>query len=106
MNEERVMTTSVAVPGADMPGMEEPIVVSSEVSSIALEIRDALLSDPRLGGADLQVRVLNDHATISGDVRTEEQKEVALKIAGRFVGRDRVIDEIQTGTQISYFCEA
>ncbi len=106
MDDEHSMTISVAVPGEEMPGLEEPIVVSAEETPIALKIRDALLSEPHLGGADLQVRVRDERAIISGDVRTEEQKDIALNIAGRYVGRDRVTDEIQTGGQIGYFCEA
>ncbi len=69
-------------------------------------IRDALLTEPGLGGADIQVRMQHEQVTLSGDVRTEEQKDLALNIAGRYVGRDRVTDELQTGSQISYFCEA
>ena len=106
MDDEHSMTISVAVPSEEMPDLEEPIVVSAEETPIALKIRDALLAEPRLGGADLEVRVRGEHATISGDVRTEEQKDIAVSIAGRYVGRDRVTDEIQTGVQVSYFCEA
>jgi osmotically-inducible protein OsmY len=107
MNEERPMTTSVVVPSDRMPGLEEPIVVSAEETPIALRIRDALLADPRIGGSDLQVRMSDEHAVISGTVRTEEQRDVALNIAGRYVGRDRVTDDIQTGDQASYsVCEA
>ena len=100
------MTTSVAVPGEEQPDLEEPIIVSAEETPIALVIRDALLGEARLGGANLQVRVHGEHATLSGSVRTEEQKDLALNIAGRYVGRDRVTDEVQTGAQVSYFCEA
>ena len=98
--------TSVAVPGEDRPGLEEPIIVSAEETPVALKIRDALLSESRLGGADLEVRVRGELATLSGTVRTEDQKDLALNIVGRFVGRDRVTDEIQTDEQTSYFCEA
>lgn len=106
MDEERIpIITSVAVPGEDRPGLEEPIVVSAEETPIALKIRDALLSEPGLGGADLEVRIRGELVTLSGTARTEDQKDLALNIAGRFVGRDRVTDEIRTDEQISYFCE-
>jgi len=107
MNEVRIpIVTSVAWPGEELPDLSEPIVVSAQETPIALEIRDALISEPRLGGSDLQVLVRDERAIISGDVRTEEQRDIALNIAGRYVGRDRVTDEIQTGAQIGYFCEA
>jgi len=105
-DEETPIVTSVAVPGEETPGLEEPIVVSAEETPIALRIRDALLAEPRLGGADIAVRMHDERVTLSGDVRTEEQKDLALNIAGRYVGRDRVTDQLQTGGQISYFCEA
>lgn len=100
------MTTSIAIPGRDMPDLQEPIVVSAEQSVTAVNIRDGLLSDARLGGVDLQVRMSGDNAVISGDVRTEDQRDVALSIAGHYVGPDHVKDDMQTGDQISYFCEA
>jgi len=92
--------TAVSVPNG------ESVVVTAEESPVAVQIRDALLAESSMAGANLEVRMRDDHAVLSGTVVSEEQKETALNIAGRYVGRDRVIDDIQTGEEISYFCEA
>lgn len=98
---EATMVTSVA-----MSDSKNPIVVTSESSPTAIAIRDGLLSDTRLAGADLNIQVLDNHVIVSGEVESEEQRDVALNIVGRYVGRDRVYDELLTPDQISYFCEA
>ncbi|GEM_PF-4571084 len=103
---ELPMVTSVAMPWEHEPDMEEPIVVSAEEHPLALTIRDALLTEPELGGADLEVRVRDERIVLSGIVYDEDQRERVLSIAGRFVGRKRVTDEIETGEQMSYVCEA
>lgn len=104
---EKHMTTAVVVPNPDMPELDQPIVVTAEETPTALEIRDRLLSNPRLGGSDLQVRILDGRAKISGTVLTEQQREIALGIAGSVVGNDRVDDDILTGEQAGYSaCEA
>lgn len=101
MNDEEIPeVTAVSVPNG------ESVIVTAEESPIAVQIRDALLADSSLAGANLEVRMRDDHAIVSGTVVSEEQKATALNIAGRYVGRDRVIDNIQTGGEISYFCEA
>jgi len=92
--------TAVSVPNG------KSVVVTAEESPVAVQIRDALLAESSMAGANLEVRMRDDHAVLSGTVVSEEQKETALNIAGRYVGRDRVIDDIQTGEEISYFCEA
>lgn len=92
--------TAVSIPDG------ESVIVTAEESPVAVQIRDALLAESSLAGANLEIRMRDDHAILSGTVISEEQKETALNIAGRYVGRDRVIDDIQTGEEISYFCEA
>ncbi|MCL6629879.1 MAG: BON domain-containing protein, partial [Armatimonadetes bacterium] len=82
--------TAVSVPNG------ESVVVTAEESPVAVQIRDALLAESSMAGANLEVRMRDDHAVLSGTVVSEEQKETALNIAGRYVGRDRVIDDIQT----------
>ena len=85
----------------------EAVIVSSEQSPIAIKIRDALLAESRLGGAYLRINMQGNSAVVSGSIRTEDQRNLALNITGRYVGRDRVIDNIETGEQISYnVCEA
>ena len=103
---ETPMVTSVAMPWEHEPDMEEPIIVSAEETPLALTVRDALLREPELGGADLEVRVKGDCLVLSGVVYDQSQKERALSVAGRFVGRRHVTDEIETGEQVGYVCEA
>lgn len=101
MNDKEIPeVTAVSVPNG------ESVVVTAEESPVAVQIRDALLAESSMAGANLEVQMRDDHAILSGTVISEEQKETALNIAGRYVGRDRVIDDIQTGEEISYFCEA
>ncbi|MHB1001147.1 MAG: BON domain-containing protein [Armatimonadota bacterium] len=100
------MLTSIAVPGKSVPGLEEPIVAAAEPNTIAIKIRDAILREPKLGGAELEIRASDDHATVSGEVKDDGQRVIALNIAGRYVGRDRVIDEITLPGQSGYFCES
>lgn len=101
MNDKEIPeVTAVSVPNG------ESVVVTAEESPVAVQIRDALLAEPSMAGANLEVRMRDDHAVLSGTVVSEEQKETALNIAGRYVGRDRVTDDLRTGEEISYFCEA
>lgn len=105
-DEHTSIVTSIAIPGEEMPDLEEPIVISAEEVPVALEIRAALISTSTLGGATLHIATKDNNVTISGRVRSERQHELALSIAGRYVGRDRVIDRIDVEMDTSYFCEA
>lgn len=83
------------------------IIVSAETSPAALKIRDAFLAESGLEGADLRIEMDGNRAVISGIVLTEDQRELSLRIAGRYVGRDRVVDKIETGDQFGIeVCEA
>lgn len=107
MNDDSAKVVTAAVQIQSPAGGQDTIIVSTENEPVALKIRDALLSDSRLGGADLDIRVQGKHAIVSGSIRADEQRDLALKIAGRYVGRDRVVDQMQTGEQLSYdVCEA
>lgn len=107
-NDKTPMLTSIAVPGKSIPDLTEPIVVAAEPNTIAIKIRDALLQEGQLGGASLEVRIIGegDEAEISGDVKTEAQRELALNITGRYVGRDHVTDNITLLDEKGFFCEA
>ncbi len=105
MNTEQIpVITSVAVPGDERPGLREPMIVSVEAIPAALEIRDALFSEPRLGGANLKVWLRGENARVEGHVPTEEQRDIIIEIMRRFV--KRIVVEVLTGDQTSYFCEA
>ena len=107
MQDETVpMLTSIAVPGKSIPDLTEPIVIASEPNTLAIGIRDALLQEGKLGGADLEIRRSGDGVVISGDVRSEEQRELVLEIAGRYAGRDHVTDNITLLNEEGFFCEA
>lgn len=82
------------------------VTVSAEENSTALRIRDDLLAEPRLGGAELEVKVHDDHIRISGSVLTPEQRDIVLNIVGRHVGPYGIEDAIEIADQGTDFCEA
>lgn len=82
------------------------VTVSAEENPTALAIRDDLLSEPRLGGADLEVKVHDLCVHISGTVLTPEQHDIVLNIVGRHAGCDHIEDAIEIANAGAYFCEA
>lgn len=94
-DEKTSMMTSAAASFQENGELPGTVIVYCTQSSGALEIRDALLSDAKLAGAILSIEVRDNHAIVSGTVQTEAQRKVALSTAGRYVGRDRVTDEIE-----------
>ena len=81
------------------------VTVSAEENPTALKIRDDLLGESRLGGADLEVRVHDLTVRISETVLTPEQRDIVLDIVGRYAGSDHVEDAIQVTEESSYFCD-
>ena len=81
------------------------VTVSAEENPTALAIRDDLLSEPRLGGAGLEVKVRDLNVRISGTVLTPEQRDVAMNIVGRHTACDRIEDAIEIAGGDSFFCE-
>jgi osmotically-inducible protein OsmY len=79
---------------------DEPVLVSCEENPLAISIRDAILAERRLGGANLRVDMHGKQVVLSGRVKTDDQRTLSLNIAGRYVGRDRVIDQLKMGEQI------
>ncbi len=104
-NEEPPIVTSVTVTDH---GPRPPVIISTEENATEIAIRDALLAEPRLGGADLFIRRKGDHIVISGTVQTDEQRIIAMDIAAHFVESGYLVDEIQTEVtdQSPDFCEA
>ena len=82
------------------------VTVSAEENPTAIKIRDDLLAEPRLSGADLEVKVHGSIVRISGTVLTPEQRDIALNIVSRHVGCDQIQDALEIGDGGSYFCEA
>jgi osmotically-inducible protein OsmY len=82
------------------------VTVSAEENPTAQRIRDDLLAEPRLAGADLVVKLHDLNVHISGTVLTPEQHDVAMIIVGRCAGCDQIEDAIEVAGEESYFCEA
>ena len=82
------------------------VTVSAEENPTALTIRDDLLAEPRLGGAELEVKVHDERVHISGTVLAPEQRDIAVNIVGRHAGYDQIENAIEIADQGTYFCEA
>jgi len=104
-NRQPPVVTSVTVSGG---GPNAPVVVSAEENALEIAVRDALLAEPRLGGADLSIRCQDDRLTISGTVQTDEQRILVLDLAARFVEGRLLVDDMHTevSDQSPDFCEA
>lgn len=98
---EKPMVTSVSLVDS-----KDVVVVSAEESPTALRIRDGLLSDARLRGIDISIRVEGGKVVLSGEIKNEDQRSAIVIVARRYVGPNRVVDDLQTPEQASYFCEA
>lgn len=104
-NESRPIVTSVVVPGKETPGLREPMVISAQENATEIAIRDALLAEPRLGGASLHLELHCDSLVISGAIETDEQRILVLDIAGQCVEGERLVDEMEIADQSPDFCE-
>ena len=82
------------------------VTVSAEENPTALRIRDDLLAEPRLAGADLEVKLHDLNVHISGTVLAPEQHDIAISIVGRYAGCDQIEDAIEIAGEETYFCEA
>jgi osmotically-inducible protein OsmY len=65
---------------------------TSEVES---QIQDKLKSEPILAGADVGAKVDARTVTLTGTVSTEEQHDVALRIAQSYAGERKLVDKLQ-----------
>lgn len=101
-----VMVTSVAMPSPEMPDLEAPIVVSADQNPAAIRIRDALVTEPQLGGVDITVHVMKGHAEISGTMTHSDQREIVTAIASRYIPLERVSNTMQMIGGTTDFCEA
>ena len=81
------------------------VTVSADENPTALRIRDDLLAEPRLGGAELEIRVHDSSVRVSGTVLAAEQHDVAMNIVGRHAACDRIEDAIEIAGGDSFFCE-
>ncbi len=87
--------TSIAVPSAHEPEIKQPIIITAEEEPTALVIRDSLITEPKLGGADIEIRIDEDKVILSGKVVSEEQKNLIIKTAKRFIGCKLLVDELK-----------
>ncbi len=55
---------------------------------VAADLRERLVSDPRIGEQDIQVAVVAGRIVISGSVATEARREAISEVAVEVVGPD------------------
>ncbi|MDI6829372.1 MAG: BON domain-containing protein [Armatimonadota bacterium] len=87
--------TSIAAPSAHEPEIKEPIIITAEEEPTALAIRDSLITEPKLGGADIEIRIDEGKVILSGKVISEEQKNLIIKTTRRFIGYKHLVDELK-----------
>jgi|SRR5579872_1765037 len=79
----------------DMPpdsGAPAPQQISTEQAET--QIQDHLKSEPILKDADLRAKVDDTSVVLSGAIDTEQQREVALRVAKSYSGERHIVDKM------------
>lgn len=86
-----VITT---IGGCASPWHNESADLDEQDSTIALRIKSALIDEPSLAGAAIDVEFADGRARLTGFVETREQRLAAARVATEQQGVKRVVNEI------------
>jgi hypothetical protein len=88
----RVSSLTFPAPQEPAPARPPRPLTTREVQQ---QIERGLKSEPALAGASLEVAVNATAVVLSGGVYTEQQRDLALRIAESYAGSRRIIDRIE-----------
>jgi osmotically-inducible protein OsmY len=85
---------SVLLGACASPWADESADLDRQDSATALRIKSALIDEPSLAGAAIDVEFSDGRARLTGFVETREQRVTAARVAREQQGVKRVVDEI------------
>lgn len=89
-----IAAASMLVAGCASPWADESADLGQQDSEMALRIKSALIGEPSLAGAAIDVEFSDGRARLTGFVETREQRLAAARVAREQQGVTRVVDEI------------
>lgn len=89
-----MLSGTIVVGGCASPWHNESADLSAQDSETALRIKSALIDEPTLAGAAIDVVFDDGRARLTGFVETTEQRDIAASVARRHDGVTTVVNEI------------
>lgn len=89
-----IATASMLVGGCASPWADESADLAEQDSAIALRIKSALVDEPNLAGAAIDVEFADGRVRLTGFVETREQRLAAARVAREQQNVERVVNEI------------
>lgn len=77
------------------PDMKAPPPQTLSTTEIQQQIQDKLNSEPALANTHVGVKTDDMSVTLTGTVETEEQHDLALRIAQSYAGDRKIVDKIK-----------
>lgn len=81
------------------PDQEAPPPKRSSTKEVEQQIQQGLNSEPALSNANVSVKVDESSAVLTGTVNSEEQHDLAVRIAQPYVGDRKIVDKIKVRKQ-------
>jgi hypothetical protein len=81
------------------PDEKAPPPRALSTAEVRQQITSHLSSEPALAKTNLDARVSASSVALTGQVATEEQHDVALRIARSYAGNRKLVDKIKVGQQ-------
>ena len=89
------IAAALTVASCASPWPKDSADLEAQDSPTALRIRSALIEEPRLDGAAIDVVFAEGRATLTGFVETRQQRRLAAELARQQKGVTRVVNEIE-----------
>ena len=81
------------------PDEEAPPAQAMSTQKMHQQITGHLRSEPALDHTNVAVQVSDSFVVLTGNVRSEEQKDLAVRIAQSYAGQRKVVDKIRVQQQ-------
>ena len=81
------------------PDTKAPPPQDLSVSEVEQQIQDKLNREPALANTAIGVKIDAKSVTLTGSVDTENQRDLALRIAQSYAGHRRIVDKIKIQRQ-------
>ena len=89
-----MLSGAIVTGGCASPWHNESADLSAQDSETALRVKSALIEEPTLAGAAIDVAFADGRARLTGFVETQEQRRTAARVARRQEGVSTVVNEI------------
>jgi osmotically-inducible protein OsmY len=81
------------------PDTKAPAPQDLSASEVEQQIQDKLNHEPALANTEIAVKIDAKSVTLTGSVNTENQRDLALRIAQSYAGHRKILDKIKVQRQ-------